>query len=57
MALVVVFAPLAEADLDAIVEYIARDNPDAAHRFGRDLLAQARSLASNPYWGGCDTAA
>jgi toxin ParE1/3/4 len=51
MAHSVVFAPWAEADLDAIIEYIARDNPDAAHRFGRELLAQARSLASNPYRG------
>lgn len=43
--------PAAYDDLEAISGYIARDNPDAAHRF---LLAAERAfaaLASNPSLG------
>ena len=47
----VIFAPEAERDLDEIIAYIAQDNPEAARRFGSELAAQARSLASLPYRG------
>jgi hypothetical protein len=43
--------PLAEADLDNIVDYIARDNREAAHRVGRELLATAPTLAHSPRIG------
>ena len=51
MAHSVVFAPLAEVDLNGIIDYIARDNPPVAHRFGRELLDRALSLGSKPYIG------
>ena len=51
MAHQVTFAPLAETDLDLIVEYIARDNREAAYRFGRELLAATNTLAHNPRIG------
>jgi plasmid stabilization system protein ParE len=51
MALRVVFAPLAEADLEGIVEYISRDNPNVAFRFGTELLTRAHSLGLYPYAG------
>ena len=47
----VIFAPEAERDLDEIIAYIAQDNLEAARRFGAELAAQARSLASLPYRG------
>jgi len=47
----VIFAPEAERDLDEIIAYIAQDSPEAARRFGAELAAQARSLASLPYRG------
>lgn len=48
----VALTPKAQADLDAITEYIARDNPIAAVNFGRQLLDRAHSLAINPETGG-----
>lgn len=51
MAHSVVFAPLAEADLEVIVEYISRDDPYAAFRFGTELLTRAHSLGLHPYVG------
>lgn len=47
----VVFSPRSRADLKKIVEYIARDNPGAAERFGVALVAQAESLATTPEMG------
>jgi toxin ParE1/3/4 len=40
----VILSRVAEADLFEIVEYIARDNPVAAVRFGRALAAHTRTL-------------
>jgi toxin ParE1/3/4 len=51
MAHRVVFSPLAEADLNQIVDYIAQDNAGAAHRFGQQLLAQNQALARTPFLG------
>ncbi|MEM1158894.1 MAG: type II toxin-antitoxin system RelE/ParE family toxin [Verrucomicrobiota bacterium] len=48
----VALTPKAQADLDAITEYIARDNPIAAVNFGRQLLDRAHSLGINPETGG-----
>ena len=38
----VVFTPYASGDLEQIVRYIARDNPDAAQRFGDKLVDRAK---------------
>jgi plasmid stabilization system protein ParE len=40
----VVFSPYASGDLEQIVRYIARNNPDAAQRFGEKLVDRALSL-------------
>src|SRR5437016_1292082 len=47
----VVFSPRSCDDLQRIVEFIARDSPDAAERFGLALIAQAESLANSPEIG------
>lgn len=41
----VVFTPRAERDLKKIIRYIARDKPEAAHRFGLELADLALSLS------------
>jgi addiction module RelE/StbE family toxin len=41
----VVFTPRAERDLEKIVRYIARDDPEAAERLGLELADRALSLA------------
>ena len=41
----VVFTPYASGDLEQIVRYIARDNPDASQRFGDKLVDRALSLS------------
>ena len=41
----------AEADLEAIVEYIARENPMAAVRLGDDIVAQVARLKFYPLLG------
>jgi plasmid stabilization system protein ParE len=51
MAWKVVFSNRSRGDLEKIVEYIARDNPTAAERFGLLLLTQAELLASTPEMG------
>jgi plasmid stabilization system protein ParE len=51
MASRVIFSSQAEADVDAIVAYIARDNPEAAYRFGRELFVRAQTLAGSPFMG------
>ncbi|OQX06906.1 MAG: plasmid stabilization protein [Desulfobulbaceae bacterium A2] len=43
-----VFSPLAERDLEAIGDYIARDNPRRALRFIVGLRAQCVQLAATP---------
>ena len=51
MGYAVVLARSAEADLEAIVSYVARDNPQAALRLGRALVAALRSLEAFPQLG------
>ncbi len=41
----VVFTPYASGDLEQIVRYIGRNNPDAAQRFGDKLVVRALSLS------------
>lgn len=47
----VVLSRTAEADLAEVVEYIARDNPAAAARFGHELVAHTRKLEDFPQIG------
>jgi toxin ParE1/3/4 len=47
----VVFSPLAEADLDAILDYIARDKPQAAVDFVARLREKCYLLAAHPEMG------
>lgn len=51
MAHPVILTDLARADLRAIAEYIARDNPGAAERFANQLLDDDLSLAQAPQRG------
>jgi len=51
MGYAVVLARSAEADLEAIVSYVARDNPQAALRLGRALVVALRSLEAFPQLG------
>jgi toxin ParE1/3/4 len=44
----VVFTPDASGDLEQIVRYIARSNPDAAQQFGEKLVGRALSLSEAP---------
>lgn len=43
-----VFLPQAETDLEAIVDYIARDNPRRAMSFVRELREQCRKITEAP---------
>jgi toxin ParE1/3/4 len=47
----VVWRPMAEADLDDIIDYIAQDNPNRAEEFGQELRDKALSLAQHPAMG------
>ena len=47
----VIFAPRSERDLEKIVSYIAKDDPEAAIRFGDTLITKAESLADAPEIG------
>lgn len=47
----VVIAPSAARNLENIVAFIARDNPDAAERLGFRLIAKAELLAGFPQMG------
>ncbi|TAM88962.1 MAG: type II toxin-antitoxin system RelE/ParE family toxin [Candidimonas sp.] len=47
----VVWRPVAEADLDSIVDYIAADNPIRAEKFGQELRTKALPLAQHPRLG------
>jgi toxin ParE1/3/4 len=46
-----VFRPLALADLDAIYDYIAPDNPRRAATFVQDILTRCRTLCTHPEMG------
>jgi plasmid stabilization system protein ParE len=47
----IIFAPQSLEQLEQIVRFIARDNPDAAIRFGDYLVDRAESLANFPELG------
>ena len=47
----VVVSPRARHDLLEIIDFISRDNPDAAERFGSELLDHAELLADFPHIG------
>ena len=47
----VIFAPLAEADLDEILEYIAHDKPRAAVDFVARLREKCYALGAHPEIG------
>jgi plasmid stabilization system protein ParE len=47
----VIFAPRSHARLSEIVRFIARDDPQAAIRFGDYLVDRAESLANFPELG------
>ncbi len=47
----VILSPQAIERLEEIVRYIARDNPDAAVRFGMRLIDRAQLLGSFPELG------
>ncbi|QEA13381.1 MULTISPECIES: type II toxin-antitoxin system RelE/ParE family toxin [Comamonas] len=47
----IVWRPIAEADLDHIVDYIAQDNPIKAEEFGQELRDKVLPLAQHPRLG------
>ena len=47
----IVWRPIAEADLDNIVDYMAQDNPIRAEEFGQQLRAKVLPLAQHPELG------
>ena len=50
----IVWRPIAEADLDNIVDYIAQDNPTRAETFGQELRDKTLPLAQHPKMGRTD---
>ena len=52
MGFKIIFAPQAIERLASIVRFIARDNPQAAERFGMRLINHAEVLADFPDLGG-----
>lgn len=47
----VIWAPRALDDLEALLDYIGRDAPASARRFGEKILARVESLAEFPLSG------
>ena len=47
----ITWRPLAEADLEGIVDYIAEDNPMRAEAFGQELREKVFNLADHPMLG------
>lgn len=47
----IVWRPIAEADLDNIVDYIAQDNPIRAEEFGQELRDKVLPLTQHPKLG------
>jgi len=47
----IIWRPMAEADLDDIIDYIAQDNPTRAEEFGQELRDKILSLAQHPKMG------
>lgn len=48
---IIVWRPIAEADLDNILDYIAQDNPTRAEEFGQELRDKTLPLAQHPKLG------
>ena len=44
----IVWRPIAEADLDAIIDFITRDNPLAAIELGDTIMRRVVELAGQP---------
>jgi len=51
MGLPIILTPQALEDLQQIVSFIARDNPERARSFGNELIDKAFSLTSHPLRG------
>lgn len=47
----ITWRPMAETDLDNIIDYIAQDNPVRAEEFGQELRNAAAPLAQHPALG------
>lgn len=47
----IVWRPMAEADLDSIIDYIAQDNPTRAETFGQEIRDKTTPLALHPELG------
>ena len=47
----VIWRPIAEADLDNIIDYIAQDSPANAKKFGKELRDKTKQLAEFPCTG------
>lgn len=47
----IVWRPMAEADLDGIIDYIAQDDPTRAEEFGEELRGKTAPLAQHPKMG------
>jgi len=47
----IVWRPIAETDLDNIIDYIAQDKPIMAEEFGQDLRDKTLPLAQHPKLG------
>lgn len=47
----VIFSPQAIADLEAVVQFIARENPEAAARVGKALIDRVAILENFPLIG------
>jgi toxin ParE1/3/4 len=45
------WSPDAAADLEGIVDYIRRDNPEAAYRVGKTIYDRIAKVASFPHCG------
>jgi toxin ParE1/3/4 len=51
MGFKVILTPQSVTDLEGIVTFIAKDNPDRARSFGHELIDRALSVASFPERG------
>ena len=51
MGFEIVFTRPAIADLEGLVSFIARDNPQAAERFGYNIIEKAEKLDQFPFLG------
>ena len=47
----IVWRPIAEADMDSIIDYIAQDNPIRAEKFGKSLRDKTLPLMQHPELG------